>query len=242
MKEPIVFCFDLDGCLLDTVPFFVRITDEGFKEMDIDNVDKNILFRGLANPELDKTKRRYIEDLFRWIAIEGGIKDKSTQNKYMINVAMKYLKMTDPQYDVKLFKGVPELITLLKEQGFRLAIVTTSSIHDMEKKIGSLQEKFDAFSTRETTRKQKPHPDPIYKALEQINSKESEPIQPSQSIMVGDDIGDILCGKAAGTKTIGVLTGMTRDRTDFEELNTDLILNSVVEIRDRLNEILMLFE
>jgi len=242
VKSPIVFCFDLDGCLLDTVPFFVRITDESLKELGYDNVDKKILFRGLSNPELDKTKRRFIDDLFKWIGREGGIKDKGTLNKFLVSVAMKYLKMTEPQYDVRLFDGVPEFIRFLKKKGFRIAMVTTSSIHDLKKKIGDLYDVFDAFSTRETTRRQKPHPDPIYKALEQINEKEPQPIQPSRAIMIGDDVGDILCGKAAGTKTIGVLSGLTQDKKEFEKHGADLILNDVLEIRDHLDEILEWFK
>ena len=101
---------------------------------------------------------------------------------------------------------------------------------------------FDAFSTRETTRKQKPHPDPIFKALEQINEKNGTDIKPSQAIMIGDDSGDILCGKNAGSKTMGVLTGFTRDRKEFEKLGADIILDGAAEIPKHLDEILTLFK
>ncbi|MHC1591436.1 MAG: HAD family hydrolase, partial [Candidatus Helarchaeales archaeon] len=109
-KDAVVFCFDLDGCLLNTVPFFIRITKEAFRELGIEDVDDDLLFRGLANPELDKTKRRYVDDLFKWIGREGGIKDKKTLNEFLVKVGMKYLKMTEPQYDVRLFDGVPEML------------------------------------------------------------------------------------------------------------------------------------
>ena len=47
-------------------------------------------------------------------------------------------------------------------------------------------------------KKVKPDPEPIYLALEQLDSK------PEEAMMVGDNFHDVLAGKNAGTKTVGV--------------------------------------
>ncbi|MHA1786069.1 MAG: HAD family hydrolase [Candidatus Helarchaeota archaeon] len=231
-NSEIAFLFDLDGCLLDTVPFFVQIIHEGFQEMGINDVPKDILFKGLNNPDLDKSDRKYIYSLFEWIGREGGIKDKNKVQEFMVKVGLKYLKMKE--YGVKLFDGVPNLLRELKNKGFKLGLVTQSSLKDLSPKLGDVEPLFDVIMGRESTRKQKPHPKPILMALEQLN------ILPEKAFMVGDMLEDVLGGKNAGTKTIAVLSGIIRDEKDFFELKPDIILNNVTEILENLDKILSL--
>jgi len=234
-NSDIAFLFDLDGCLLDTVPFFVKITDEGFKELGFPDVPKDILFKGLDNPDLDKSDTKYIYALFEWIGRNGGIADKNQVQEFMVKVGLKYLKMKE--YGVKLFEGVPELLKNLKEKKFKIGLVTQSSLEDLPPKLGDTQELFDVIMGRESTRKQKPHPKPLFLALAELNIPYIK-----NAFMVGDMLEDVIAGKNAGINTIAVLSGIVRNKKDFDELKPDLIINNVVEINEKLDEILSIIK
>ncbi len=234
-NSDIAFLFDLDGCLLNTVPFFVQITDEGFKELGFNNVPKDILFKGLDNPELDKSHKNYIYALFEWIGMAGGISDKNIIQEFMVKVGLKYLKMKE--YGVKLFDGVSELLKSLKEKKFKLGLITQSSLEDLPSKLGETQELFDVIMGRESTRKQKPHPKPIFLALAELNIPNVR-----NAFMIGDMLEDVVGGYNSGVKTIGVLTGIIRDKKEFEKVNADMVLDKVTDISDKLDEILALIK
>jgi len=51
--------------------------------------------------------------------------------------------------------------------------------------------------------------------------------------MVGDTTADIIAGKSAGLKTVGVLCGFG-ERTELERAGADLILNSTADLADLL--------
>lgn len=53
-------------------------------------------------------------------------------------------------------------------------------------------------------------------------------VAPDQCVMVGDSTHDLRAGRAAGMRTIGVLTGLA-DRNDFAP-DADLVLSSIEEI------------
>jgi phosphoglycolate phosphatase-like HAD superfamily hydrolase len=57
---------------------------------------------------------------------------------------------------------------------------------------------------------------------------------PGKCAYVGDTTGDIVAGKAAGMRTIGVLTGLD----DYQALkgeDPDMILDSVSQLQEQLN-------
>ncbi len=77
--------------------------------------------------------------------------------------------------------------------------------------------------------KAKPDPEPIFKALEQLNSK------PEEAIMVGDNYHDILAGKNAGTKTAGVAWSL-KGRDFLEKFEPDFMLETMADLLTILGE------
>ena len=79
--------------------------------------------------------------------------------------------------------------------------------------------------TADDTTRTKPAADPLIECHQRLG------ITAEKSVYVGDMRLDIKAGKAAGTKTIGVLTGFD----DFESLKTekpDAIITSISELPD----------
>ena len=102
-----------------------------------------------------------------------------------------------------LFEGVDYLLEQLDSANLPWGIVTNKSerfTHPLTELMGLRQRAVSTISG-DTTPHSKPHPEPILHAARVAN------IDPSKSVYVGDDIRDIVAGKAAGMKTIAAAYG-----------------------------------
>ncbi|WP_423408180.1 pyrophosphatase PpaX [Heyndrickxia sp. MSNUG] len=126
---------------------------------------------------------------------------------------------------VKEFEGVYETVRTLKENGFHLGIVTTkrSDVVAMGLKLTGLDEFFEVIVALDHVKNPKPDPEPLLKALELLGSS------PERAVMVGDNHHDILGGKNAGTKTIGVSWSI-KGREHLEQYKPDYILDKMADI------------
>jgi pyrophosphatase PpaX len=132
---------------------------------------------------------------------------------------------------VKEFAGVTETIQTLKERGYKLAVVTTKR-HDVTLKglrLMNLEQFFEVIVAYDHVTKTKPDPEPIFKALEQLDST------PSETIMVGDNFHDILAGKNAGTLTAGVAWSI-KGRDYVASYEPDYMLENMTDLLTILGE------
>jgi pyrophosphatase PpaX len=132
---------------------------------------------------------------------------------------------------VKEFAGVLETIEQLKEKGYKLGVVTTKR-HDVTLKglrLMKLDSFFEVIVAYDHVSKTKPDPEPIFKALEQLEST------PSEAIMIGDNYHDILAGKNAGTKTAGCAWSI-KGREYLAKYEPDYILENMADILPILGE------
>ena len=102
-----------------------------------------------------------------------------------------------------LFEGVDHLLDQLDNAKLPWGIVTNKSERFTNPLTDLMGLRHRAASTvsGDTTAYSKPHPEPILHAARIAN------IDPSSSVYVGDDIRDIVAGKAAGMKTIAAAYG-----------------------------------
>jgi pyrophosphatase PpaX len=132
---------------------------------------------------------------------------------------------------VKEFEGVIETVEILKDKGYKLAIVTTKR-EDVALKglrLMNLDQFFDVVVAYDHVKKVKPDPEPILLALEQLNAK------PEEAMMVGDNFHDILAGKNAGTKTVGVAWSI-KGREYIAKYEPDYILETMPDLLKVLGE------
>ncbi|WP_397390446.1 HAD family hydrolase [Polynucleobacter sp.] len=102
-----------------------------------------------------------------------------------------------------LFEGVDHLLDQLDGAKLPWGIVTNKSerfTNPLTDLMG-LRQRAASTVSGDTTAYSKPHPEPILHAARIAN------IDPSYSVYVGDDIRDIVAGKAAGMKTIAAAYG-----------------------------------
>ncbi|MDZ5474130.1 pyrophosphatase PpaX [Bacillus sp. 31A1R] len=126
---------------------------------------------------------------------------------------------------VKEYEGVFETIQILKEQGFKIGIVT-SKVSDVVLKglqLTKLDQFFDVVVALDHVEKAKPDPGPIFMALEQLGST------PEEALMVGDNHHDVLAGKNAGVKTAGV-AWTVKGREYLQGYGPDFMLDNMRDL------------
>ncbi|MGP7819411.1 pyrophosphatase PpaX [Niallia sp. 01092] len=126
---------------------------------------------------------------------------------------------------VTIFDGVYETVKALKEQGFKLGIVTTklSDVVDMGLKLTKLHEFFEVIVAIDHVKKAKPDPEPIHLALDKLQAK------PEEAIMIGDNYHDIQAGQNAGTLTAGVAWSL-KGREFLQGYNPDYIFDEMQDL------------
>jgi pyrophosphatase PpaX len=132
---------------------------------------------------------------------------------------------------VKEFVGVMETIETLKKKGYKLAIVTTKREDVAFKglRLMKLDSFFDVMIAYDHVKKVKPDPEPIFLALEKLDSK------PEETLMVGDNFHDVLAGKNAGTKTAGV-SWTIKGRDYLAKYDPDYMLENMTDLLTILGE------
>lgn len=102
-----------------------------------------------------------------------------------------------------LFPGIPELLTELDERGVCWGIVTNKMQRftlPLVEGLG-LRQRAACIVSGDTSPRAKPYPEPLLLAC--IAAQ----VQPSRSLYVGDDLRDIMAGRAAGLGTVAAAYG-----------------------------------
>lgn len=144
----------------------------------------------------------------------------------MIGVYRKY-NIENHDLLVEQFEGVFETIRTLKENGFKLAIVSTKKRDVVLKglKLAKLDPFFDVVITLDEVERAKPDPEPLEKALRALGSS------PSEAIMIGDNYHDILGGRNAGTLTAGV-SWSAKGEEYLASFKPDYMLKNMADLLD----------
>ncbi len=150
--------FDMDGTLIDSEGFYVKIWQEILGGYGL-SIDGDLLLARLGG----KTDVQAFDVLQKEFGF-GGEKDELLHQVHQ-TVARQLLSET-----VALMPGVVELIQYLAGRGIRMAVVTSSKREITELHLGrhGLLEHFEFLVTRHDVERTKPAPDPYLKALDQL--------------------------------------------------------------------------
>ena len=106
-----------------------------------------------------------------------------------------------------------------------MGVATSNSELVAEKVLesGGIRDYFSAVVGRRSELRMKPHPDQILKCLEEMG------VDPSQGLVVGDSVKDVLSAKSAMVPVVSIPSFFTR-REDIERLGADLIIGGLREL------------
>jgi len=129
----------------------------------------------------------------------------------------------------KAYDGIPELLEVLKNAGYALAIVSNkidSAVQDLNSRY--FPQVDVAIGDRENL-KRKPEPDSVFLALKELGKTKEE------AVYIGDSEVDLQTAQNAGLACISVLWGF-RDREFLSENGAKIFAENPIEIPDILSE------
>ena len=103
----------------------------------------------------------------------------------------------------KAYPGVVDLVRTLHRGGAKLALVTSklSTGANRGVRLLDLDDEFRVRVCADDVEHGKPHPEPVLRALDLLDST------PSEALFIGDSEHDMLAGRAAGVETVAVRWG-----------------------------------
>lgn len=124
----------------------------------------------------------------------------------------------------KPFTKTVSTLQELKKRNIKMSAITTRSSMSSVKtlKEAGIFHFFDTVLSFEDVKRPKPHPEGLLTALSYMK------IKPENAAMVGDTEIDIQAGRAAGTKTVGITTGMRGK--NIAAGNPDFVINNIAEL------------
>jgi beta-phosphoglucomutase family hydrolase len=208
--------WDMDGVIADTAPYHfrawqeifnirgVKFTEDDFKHsfgLRNDTIIRNILGEQAAQGEIDAIAREKEETFRRVIG----------QN-------------TRP------LPGVLELIKALKQQGFKMAIASSTPIENIRLITGSLgiDTCFQAIITGQDVTEGKPSPQIFLFAARRLG------VEPRNCIVIEDAVAGVAAAKKAGMRCLAVTNTHPRERLAEADLIVDTLRAITVNDLEKL--------
>ena len=129
--------------------------------------------------------------------------------------------------DLAACDGMLDLLAELSAGGGRLGIVTAKRRATVQLAFDTvpIEHLFDVVVAGDETERQKPHPEPLLRAVAQLDARAST------AAYVGDSPFDIQAAKAGGLAAIAVTWGRIHDRRRLEQEEPDHIVDTAEELR-----------
>lgn len=180
--------FDLDGTLVETDIDFSRLREATLQLIAEYGVDTSPL------RELDAlgAVEQAVQTLRQQGHEERGAELRQRAFARLQAMEMAYCASPRP------VPGAYELLEALKGQGAQLGIITRNDREVALRTLHTLQIPYDLLVSRDDVQKVKPHPQHVMVALEEWQ------VAPSLCVVVGDYWMDVVAGKAAGCRTVGI--------------------------------------
>ena len=202
---------DLDGTLVDSTGAYIEAARIAFYSIGKEPPETNIMLEIPRRIE----QRLTIDDL------------TCGKTKKFMQVYLKaYYSVTEAK--TKLIPNVSETLQILSERA-KLALITMrhcpNQVIQKELDYFGIAKYFTHIVTAMDTTKPKPSPEALIRCVEALD------VEMCECIIAGDSVNDVKAGKAAGAKTVAVLSGLFQQEELAREC-PDLILPDVSVLPD----------
>jgi HAD superfamily hydrolase (TIGR01509 family) len=214
--------FDLDGTLIDSVGIYYDMMESVFEKLRWPRVSREVMRKAIK------------DDGFEWslvLPVRTGRSDEDLIASAREVIREMYPRVFEDNVDV--LPGVEHLLKELHERNVKLGLVTSTLGRFIEFKLIPLKkcgvrDLFQSVITLDDVKNRKPSGDPLVECARRLG------VSPGKCAYVGDASGDIVAGKAAGMRTIAVLSGLD-DYQSLKGEDPDVILDSVSQLAERLS-------
>ena len=222
LKKPEMVLIDVDGTLVDSVPDLAYCVDEMMKALDLPTHGEARVRNWVGNGVERLVRRALVGQL------EGEPDEVLFQRAYPIFLDL-YAENTSKRS--ALYPGVAEGVAWLKAQGYRLGCVTNKAARftlPLLKDLG-VHDHFEIIISGDTLPQKKPDPAPLLHAARFFG------VEPEPALMIGDSVSDVTAARAAGFQIVCMSYGYNHG-ADIRDFHPDAVIDSMVEIRDLLQE------
>ncbi len=202
---------DLDGTLVDSTPAYIEAAKMAFQAVGKVAPPTEVLL------ELPKRveQGRYIDDI-----------TQGTTDEFLPVYLNAYHAITGKE--TKLLPNVADTLEVLSKKA-KLALVTMRHVPNevLQKELDSygIAKYFNHVVTALDTDKPKPDPEALILCIKALD------VEMSDCVIAGDSINDLRAGKAAGAKTVGLLSGLYT-KEELEQEKPDMVLADVNSLLD----------
>ncbi len=219
---PRAVLFDFDGTLVNTTPLILRCFRATWRQVFGFECEDATYIQTFGIP-LETAMTNIIARLADECRIAAPADPAATAEE----LTRTYRAFNERWHDdmIQPFAGVDDMLRELKQRGLRLGLVTSKKRLGAERgmRLYGMTELFDLSLCAEDTTHNKPHPEPLLRAMERLE------VHPTETIYVGDSTHDIVAGRAAGVTTAAAAWGPF-PRADLEALQPDYVLDAPREL------------
>ncbi|MEE9536158.1 MAG: HAD family hydrolase [Desulfobacterales bacterium] len=211
--------FDMDGTLIDSIDIYFEIVEIALKRLELPQVSRTRILDAAETGD------------FNWdLVLPDEVKNKKDE---IIAAAWEIINEVAPQMfeeNLKLIRGADNILKNISSSIPKIGLVTSTQRQYLKIKMRPLksagvEKLFDVIITSDDVPNRKPDPDPLIECAKRLD------VNPNKCVYVGDTRTDMQAGKAAGMRTVGVLTGFD----DYDALNKeipDAIIDSIGDLID----------
>ncbi len=203
--------WDLDGTLVDSIELILASYRHAFEVVRGQALPDELWLRGIGTPLIEQLR---------------GFTDDPQELETLLDVYRRHAVANHDRM-IRVFPGIDSTLRALVQRGVPLCIVTSKRRLGVERALRAcrLEGLFaDAVASDDTTQ-HKPHPAPVFLALERLGAS------PETTLFVGDSLHDLHAGRRAGVSTAAALWGPF-DRERLGEAEPDLWLESPEQVLD----------
>ncbi len=212
-----VIITDLDGTLIELKIEYTNARKEAIKILeDIYPFPKNMFSTRDSLFQMSDKSEKFLRNMDRDSLIPEV-------NEKLIDIADRY--EMDAARRTKPLPRAPVSLNKLRDMGIEMILLTTCGKKSSEYVLSrfDMQDYFKHIFTRECMFNVKQHPNYLLNSLKRIG------IEPKRSLLVGDSVSDILCGKAINARTVGVASGMSKPE-QLAQSGADYLIDSFPQL------------
>lgn len=186
MSQLTTVLFDLDGTIIDSVRLIIDSYHHTLRTHGLPARTDDEWLAGIGTP---------LRVQFADWADDPGIEQ-------MIQTYRDY-NLAHHDTRVSAYPGIVDTILGIRAAGFRTGLVTSKKRSGAERglRIAGLMGTMEVVVGEDDVEHPKPHPEPVFKALDHLG------VSAGEAIYVGDSVHDMRSGRAAGVRTAAVLWG-----------------------------------
>lgn len=185
--------FDMDGVIVDGMPYHIKSWKEALQTIDMPVSDLDIyLMEGMTGRE---TMEIFVKKSNISISDETAEKIIKLKRKIFNDI-----------FTVTLIKGIEAFLLELKDRQYNLALVTGTRLEVVKKVLQvGLENIFKVIVTGEMVNKGKPNPEPYQKAVDELKVKKED------CIVIENAPAGITSAKNAGLTCFAVQTSLSEE-------------------------------